>query len=318
MPSYGLKLMTEIHGPGELVRQAVTAEEAGFDFVGISDHFHPWLEDQGHAPSAWTVLGAIAQATERIRLVTMVTCPIKRYHPAVVAQLAATTAVLSDGRFVLGVGTGELLNEHVVGGEWPSIDIRQEQLGEAIEAMQLLFEGGYQSYRGEHVEVVDARLFDLPEQPVPIVVAAGGPQAATLAGEVGDGLVVIEPESSLLDAFTDAGGDRAMTFGEVGLAWDRDEGAARDAAHRRARFSVLGWKVLPELPNVGGFEDATAHVTPEMVAHGMPCGPDVEAHAEAVRAFVDAGYEHVAMTPLGDDVDGFFRFWQEELRPALP
>ena len=317
MPSYGLKLMTEIHGPAELVRQAVAAEQAGFDFVGISDHFHPWLEDQGHAPSAWSVLGAIAQATERLQLVTMVTCPFKRYHPAVVAQLAATTAVLSGGRFVLGVGTGELLNEHVVGGEWPPVDVRQEQLCEAIDAMRLLFEGGYQTYRGDHVEVVDARLFDLPDQPVPIVVAAGGPQAATIAGEVGDGLVAIAPESSLLDAFGDAGGERSMTFGEVGLAWDVDEARAVDAAHRKARFSALGWKVLPELPNVGGFEDATEHVTPEMVADATPCGPDVEAHAEAVRAFVDAGFEHVAVTPLGDDVDGFLRFWREELRPAL-
>lgn len=318
MPSYGLKLMTEIHGPAELVRQAVAAEQAGFDFVGISDHFHPWLEDQGHAPSAWTVLGAIAQATERVQLVTMVTCPFKRYHPAVVAQLAATTAVLSGGRFVLGVGTGELLNEHIVGGAWPSIDVRQEQLCEAIDAMRLLFEGGYQTYRGDHVEVVDARLFDLPDRPVPIVVAAGGPQAAAIAGEVGDGLVAIAPESSLLDAFADAGGDRSMTFGEVGLAWDADEARAVDAAHRKARFSVLGWKVLPELPNVGGFEDATEHVTPEMVAEGPPCGPDVAEHAEAVQAFVDAGFEHVAVTPLGDDVDGFFGFWREELRPALP
>src|SRR3954469_9408168 len=191
MPSYGLKLMSEIWGPADLVRQATAAEEAGFDFVGISDHFHPWLEDQGHSPSAWSVLGAIAQSTARVDLVTMVTCPFQRYHPAIVAQLAATTAVLSGGRFVLGVGTGELLNEHVVGGRWQPVDVRREQLAEAVEAIRLLWGGGYQSYRGRHIEVVDARIFDRPDEPPPITIAAAGPQAAELAAKLGDGVVSV-------------------------------------------------------------------------------------------------------------------------------
>src|SRR4051812_13179453 len=199
MTSYGLKLMSEIWGPGDLVRQATAADAAGFDFVGISDHFHPWLEDQGHSPSAWTVLGAIAHATERIELVTMVTCPFQRFHPAIVAQLAATTAVLSDGRFVLGVGTGELLNEHVGGGRGEPVDTRRDQLAEAVDAIRLLWGGEYRTYRGRYVEVVDARIFDLPDEPPPIVVAASGRQAAELAGRIGDGVVSVAPDASLLD-----------------------------------------------------------------------------------------------------------------------
>jgi G6PDH family F420-dependent oxidoreductase len=318
MASYGLKLMSEIWGPADLVRQATAAEDAGFDFVGISDHFHPWLEDQGHSPSAWTVLGAIAQATARVELVTMVTCPFQRYHPAVVAQLAATTAVLSDGRFVLGVGTGELLNEHVVGGRWQPVDVRREQLAEAVEAIRLLWRGGYQSYRGRHVEVVDARIFDLPAEPPPITIAAAGSQAAELAARIGDGVVSVAPNAQLLKAYRSAGGGGERHYGEVALAWDRDERAAAERAHKLSRFGSVGGHVLPELPNPSAFEEASSLVTVDAIAQGTPCGPDARRHVDAVRAFVDAGFDNVAVVPLVDDLDGFMRFWTEEVRPQLP
>src|SRR4051794_9460544 len=318
MPSYGLKLMSEIWGPADLVRQATAAEEAGFDFVGISDHFHPWLEDQGHSPSAWSVLGAIAQSTARVELVTMVTCPFQRYHPAIVAQLAATTAVLSGGRFILGVGTGELLNEHVVGGRWESVDVRREQLAEAVEAIRLLWGGGYRSYRGRHVEVVDARIFDRPDEPPPIIVAAGGPQAAELAARIGDGVVSVAPEAGLLERYRSSGGTGHCHYGELALAWDPHERAAVDRAHRWSRFGSLGGHVLPELPNPTAFEEASSKVTVESVAEGTPCGPDAARHVKAVREFIDAGFDNVAVAPLVDDLDGFVRFWTEEVRPQLP
>jgi len=318
MPSYGFKLMTELHPPAELLRQARAAEEAGFDFVGISDHVHPWLESHGHSPFAWSVLGAVAEATDRVEIVTMVTCPYRRYHPAIVAQMAATIAVMSDGRFRLGVGGGELLNEHVVGGAWPPADERHEVLAEAVEAMKELWQGGYRTFRGRHVEVVDARVFDLPAEPMPVLVAAGGPQSAELAGRVGDGLIAIDPEASIVEAYTGAGGDPAATWCEVSLSWHADEAEAKRLAHERFRFGALGWKVMAELPNVANFEAATEHVTPDVVAGNVPCGPDPEAHAEAIRAFADAGFEHVAVLPVGDDLEGFLRFWTDELRPLLP
>ena len=189
----GFKLMAEAYEPHELVRQAVRAEEVGFDFVEISDHYHPWLYSHGHSPFAWSMLAAAAADTERIELATGVTCPSIRYHPAIIAQAAATTQILADGRFVLGVGSGERLNEHVIGGGWPSVDVRQAMLREALEIIRLLWSGGYQSYEGKHLQLSDARVFDLPETLPPIIVASGGDQASTLAAELGDGLFATDP-----------------------------------------------------------------------------------------------------------------------------
>jgi G6PDH family F420-dependent oxidoreductase len=202
----GYKLMAEEHGPKALVENAVRAEELGFDFVGISDHYAPWISEQGHSPFAWSVLGAIAQATEKIGLMTGVTCPYLRYHPAIVAQAAATTAVLADGRFTLGLGSGELLNEHVVGKLWPRVAVRHEMLGEALDILRLLFEGGEQSYTGRYLELSNAELYDRPKTPPRIVLAAAGPEAAELAAEKADGLIGVEADEKLVKAFRDAGG----------------------------------------------------------------------------------------------------------------
>jgi G6PDH family F420-dependent oxidoreductase len=318
MTSYGYTLMGEGHDPRTLVRNAVRAEEEGFDFLVFSDHYHPWLPSQEHSPFVWSVLGAVAEATERIELATMVTCPIVRYHPAIIAQAAATIGVMSDGRFTLGLGTGERLNEHVVGAGWPPADVRQEMLAEAIEVMRRLWSGEYVSHRGPHFTVEDARIFDLPEEEIPVFVAAGGPQAARLAAEAGDGICATEPDPSLVETFAAAGGAHADTWGQLALSWHRDREAAVARAHDQFRFGVPGWKVMAELPNPVSFEAATATVRPEDVAESVPCGPDPAAHAAGIGAYVDAGFERVAVVDVGEDTEGFFRFWTDELRPVLP
>jgi G6PDH family F420-dependent oxidoreductase len=317
MTVWGYTLMTEEHGPRELVENARRAEQAGFDFVVASDHFHPRVPEQQHSPYAWAVLGGAAVATERIGLATMVTCPIVRYHPAVVAQKAATVAVLSSGRFTLGVGAGERLNEHVVGRGWPAVDERHLMLSEAIEIMQLLWEGGYQTYRGDYFTVEDARVFDLPDQPVPVAVAAAGEQSAALAGEMGDGLIATEADTALVEAFRKAGGDGDATWSQIPVCWGADAGAALATAHRRFRWSALGWKVQSELPNPVDFDAASRPVRPDDLAGTIPHGPDPEPYLAAAKAHTDAGFGHVAFLQIGDDQDGFFRFWDQELRGRL-
>lgn len=313
---YGYKLSAEGFGPKELVRQAQLAEASGFDFVEISDHYHPWLDSQGHSPFAWTVLGAIAASTDTIGLATGVTCPTIRYHPAIIAQAAATLAIVSDGRFTLGVGSGERLNEHVVGRGFPAVAERHALLREALEIIRLLWEGGYCSYRGEYLDLEDARVFDLPDELPVIAVAAGGPDAARLAAELGDGLFGTEPRPKLLRTYREAGGE-GPTYGEVGLSWAEDEASAVTAAFESARWSLTGWKVMSELPNPANFEASARFVREEDVAAQMPCGPDAAKHLEAVRAYEQAGYDHVVLANNGPDPDGFMDFFARELKPAL-
>ncbi len=312
----GFKLMAEAYEPKELVRQAVRAEEAGFDFVEISDHYHPWLYSQEHSPFAWSVLAAAAASTERIRLATGVTCPSMRYHPAIVAQAAATTQLLADGRFVLGVGSGERLNEHVIGGGWPSVDVRQAMLREALEIIRLLWSGGYQSYEGKHLQLSDARVFDLPETLPPIIVASGGDQASALAAELGDGMFATEPLPELIAAYSDAGGN-GPRYCEVPLAYAETVEAAVESAHSLFRFGQLGWKVMAELPNPINFEAAAAHVTTDTMRESAACGPDIERHVEVFEQFREAGYDHLALISAGPDVDAFLAFFESELRDRL-
>jgi len=313
---YGYKLSAEGFGPQELIRQAELAEASGFDFVEISDHYHPWLDSQGHSPFAWTVLGAIAARTRSIGLATGVTCPTVRYHPAIIAQAAATLALVSDGRFTLGVGSGERLNEHVVGQGFPAVAERQAMLREALEIIRLLWQGGYQSYRGEYLDLEDARVFDLPETLPLIAVAAGGPDAAELAAELGDGMFGTEPKAELFEAYAAAGGT-GPKYGEVGLAWAESEEAAVQAAFETSRWSLTGWKVMSELPNPANFEASAQLARPEDVAASMPCGPDAAKHLEAIRTYEQAGYDHVVLANNGPDVDGFMDFFARELKPSL-
>lgn len=313
---YGYKLSAEGFGPHELIRQAELAEASGFDFVEMSDHYHPWLDSQGHSPFAWTVLGAIAARTESIGLATGVTCPTVRYHPAIIAQAAATLALVSNGRFTLGIGSGERLNEHVVAQGFPAVAERHAMLREALEIIRLLWQGGYHSYRGEYLDLEDARVFDLPDELPVIAVAAGGPDAAALAAELGDGLFGTELKPKLLEAYARAGGS-GPRYGEVGLAWAESEEAAVQAAFETSRWSLTGWKVMSELPNPANFEAASQLVRPEDVAAKMPCGPDAAKHLEAIREYERAGYDHVVLVNNGPDVDGFMDFFAQELKPSL-
>jgi len=316
MITLGYKLMSEEHGPADLVHNLVRAEQAGFDLAAISDHFFPWVEEQGHAPFAWAVLGALAQASTRIGLMTAVTCPIMRYHPAIIAQGAATLAVLSGDRFTLGLGAGERLNEHIVGEGWPGIGERHERLSEALDIIQGLLAGDLANYRGAYFTLDHARLYDRPPRKPPVIVAAGGPEAARLAGRRGDGMIATEPKAELVEAYRSVGGG-GPRYAEVALCWARSEAEARETAHRYARWAVTGWHVQAELPDTRGFEAATKHVTPEMVAQQVSCGPSVEAHLEAVGKYVEAGYDHIILTQIGPQQAEFIAFFERELAPAL-
>lgn len=309
----GYKLMTEGFGPQEIVRQAVAAEQAGFDFVELSDHFHPWLESQGHSGNTWVMLGAIAAKTDTVGLVTGVTCPSYRYHPAVVAQQAATLQLISEGRFTLGVGAGERLNEHVIGTGFPAARQRHEALREALEIIRMLWEGGYRSYDGIHLQLEDARVFDLPEELPPIAVAISGHASLELANELGDGVFAVEALGEILADFTGDG----PRYAEIPLAWAPDEDQAVQALLEKTRFVVPGWKVMSELPNPVNFDAATAHVRGEDMASMFACGPDVERHVEVAQTFVDAGFDHLVTMNGGPDPDGFLEFFATELGDRL-
>ncbi|MFB9361182.1 TIGR03557 family F420-dependent LLM class oxidoreductase [Actinoplanes nipponensis] len=313
---FGYKLSAEGFGPKELIQQAVRAEQAGFDFVEISDHYHPWLDEQGHSPFAWTVLGAIAARTERLGLATGVTCPTVRYHPAIIAQAAATLAIVSDNRFTLGVGSGERLNEHVVGRGFPSVRGRQERLREALEIIKLLWQGGYQSYEGKHLQLEDARVFDLPDRLPVIAVAAGGKDAATLAAELGDGLFATEPRSDLVQTYTGAGG-AGPRYAEVPMAWATTEQAGIDEVLRTTRWALTGWKVMSELPNPVNFDAASQTVRAEDVRGQFALGPDAEPYVEAVKKYADAGFDHLVLQNAGPDPEGFLDFFQKDLHDKL-
>jgi G6PDH family F420-dependent oxidoreductase len=308
----GYKLMTEAFGPKEIVRQAQRAEEVGFDFVEMSDHYHPWLDNQGHSAFTWSMLGTMAAKTERIGLVTGVTCPSFRYHPAIIAQAAATVAILSDGRFTLGVGSGERLSEHIVGREFPGIHKRQEIFREALEIIKLLWQGGYQNYEGKYLQLEDARVFDLPDELPVMPVAAGGPAAARMAAELGDGLFATEPKSSLVEAYRSAGGD-GPRYAEVPLAWAPDEDSAAQAVLETTRWALTGWKVMSELPNPVNFEAATTTVRLDDIKGQFACGPDADAHVQQAQQFVDAGFDHLVLMNAGPDPDGFLDFFASEL-----
>ncbi|HVV11312.1 TIGR03557 family F420-dependent LLM class oxidoreductase [Amycolatopsis sp.] len=313
----GYKLAAEAFGPGELIRQAVRAEEAGFDFVEMSDHFHPWLDNQGHSPFAWTVFGAIAAKTGRIGLATGVTCPTVRYHPAIIAQAAATLALVSGDRFTLGIGAGERLNEHVVGPGFPeTVPGRHERLREALEIIRLLWQGGYRSYQGKHLQLADARVFDLPGRLPRIIVAAGGGQSARLAAELGDGLFGTEPKPQLVQRYQEAGG-AGPKYAEVPVAWAPDETTGAQAALATSRWALTGWKVMSELPNPVNFDAATTTVREEDIREKFACGTDPETFTTAAQSFVDAGFDHLVMQNAGPDPDGFLEFYQRELGKRL-
>jgi len=312
----GYKLATEGFAPKELIRQAVLAERAGFDFVEMSDHYHPWVEAQGHSAFTWNLLSAIAVKTERIGLATGVTCPSVRYHPAVIAQAAATLAIISDGRFTLGAGAGERLNEHVTGTGFPGIRVRHERFREALEIIRLLWQGGYRSYDGRYLKLEDARVFDLPDELPVIAVAASGPRSAKIAAELGDGLFAVEPDGALVRRWRELGG-HGPAYGEMPLAWAPDEESAVRAVLEKNSFALSGWKVMSELPNPVNFAAATATVTPDQVREAFACGPDPKRHLDVARQYADAGFDHLVAMNAGPDPDGFLEFFASELAGPL-
>lgn len=315
--TYGYTLFCENNDPKSLVEQAVMAEQAGFDFLVISDHYHPWLPEHQHSGFAWSILGAVAQATSSIKLATMVTCPIMRYHPAIIAQAAATIAVLSDGRFTLGLGAGERLNEHIVGGGWPAVHERHQMLHEAIELIRQLWKGEYTFYQGEYYCVEDAKIFDLPASPIDMFVAAGGKNAATLAADLRTGLCATEPSKDIISTFAQKGGNPENTWAQTVISWAPDEQSGLKTAHEQFRFAAGGWKVQAELPNPINFDAATKNVRPEDLAESISAGPHASVHAKAVKKYLDAGYRNMAVVYPGEDKAGFMKFWQQELRPQL-
>jgi G6PDH family F420-dependent oxidoreductase len=318
MAHFGYTMMTEQAAPQDLVAHVVRAEEVGFDFSVTSDHYFPWLDEQGHSSYAWSVLGAAAQATSRIPLMTYVTCPTMRYHPAIVAQKAATMQLLSGGRFRLGLGSGENLNEHVVGGGWPAADVRQEMLAEAVEIIRALFGGGYVNHHGTHFDVESARLWDLPDSPPPIGVAVSGQQSCELAGRLADLMIAVEPDASLVAAFDENGGTGKPRVGQLPVCHDPDRESAVRRAHEQFRWFGGGWKVNAELPGTAAFASASAYVRKEDVADSIPCGDDPEVFAEAVRPYVEAGFTEIALVQVGGASQLPYLDWAEKtLLPAL-
>jgi G6PDH family F420-dependent oxidoreductase len=314
---FGYALSSEEHPPARLVENARKAEEAGFEFAMISDHFHPWVDAQGESPFVWSVIGAIAQATERIRLGTGVTCPTIRIHPAIVAHAAATSAALMPGRFFLGVGSGENLNEHILGDHWPAPDERLELLEEAIEVLRLLWQGGYQTHRGKHYVVENARLYTLPEEPVQIAVAAAKEQAAELAGRLGDAFVNTSPDPEPIESFERSGGKGKPKYGQVTVCWAESEDEAAQTVRDVWPTAALGGDLSYELPLPRHFEQATENVEPGDFVGKLPLGPDPAAYLEQIGELEQVGYTHVYLHQIGPDQDGFFRFWQDQLEPQL-
>ena len=313
----GYALSSEEHDPLTLVENARKAEEAGFAFALVSDHFHPWIDRQGHSPFVWGVLGGIAVRTERLRVGTGVTCPTIRIHPAIVAQAAATAATMLPGRFFLGVGTGENLNEHVLGQRWPPVERRRELLEEAVAVIRELWKGELTTHRGTHYTVENARLYTVPDEPPDIVVAAGGPEAAELAGRIGDGLVSTQPVKELVGAFKKAGGEGKPRYGQLTVCVADSEASARKTAFQWWPNAALRGTLGEELPLPSHFEEACEMVSEDDVAETIVCGPDPEQHIEAIDRFVNAGYDHVYVHQVGPDQDVLFELYEREVLPSI-
>jgi G6PDH family F420-dependent oxidoreductase len=317
MTKLGYTLSSEEFDAPALVAQAERAEQAGFAFASISDHFHPWVDEQGESPFAWGTLGAISQRTKRIELMTGVTCPTTRIQPAIVAQAAATAASLLPGRFSLGVGTGENLNEHILGDRWPGVVERQERLEEAIEVIRELWEGNLTSHRGEHFTVENARIYSLPDEPPPLLVAVAGESSVELAARVGDGLVGTAPVAESVEQFRSEGGEGKPAYGQLHVCWAEDEEAAKQLALKQWPNAAISGSYFLELPLPAHFEEAAEVLDADDIAESVVCGPDPERHRAAIQEYADAGYDHVYVHQVGPDQDGFFDFYAREVLPGF-
>jgi G6PDH family F420-dependent oxidoreductase len=315
MTEFGYFLSSEEHGPTTLVEQAQRSEEAGFTKVTISDHFHPWMESQGESPFVWSVIGGIA-ATTRLEVTTAVTCPTFRIHPTILAHATATAAASLEGRFRFGVGTGERLNEHVLGQHWPPAAIRLEMLEEAVELIRELWKGDIVTRTGTHYTTENARIYTTPPGDVPVIVSAFGPQATDVAARIGDGYMSTSPDAELVERFRSQGG-KGPAIATIKVCWGQDEAKAKEEAHRLWASSGVPGESSQELSMPAHFEQAAELVTPDDMAEKIPSGPDPERHLDTIRKYLDAGFDEVHINQVGHDQAGFLRFWQEELRPKL-
>ena len=316
MANIGYTLTSEEHGPNDLVRNAQRAEDAGFKFLMISDHSHPWIDAQGHSPFAWTVLGALAQVTG-LPLGTAVTCPTMRYHPAPAAQMAATVQVMANGNFLFGVGTGENLNEHVYGDHWPPYDLRSDMLVEAIEIMRELWTGDLITYYGDFYTVEEARLYTLPDSPPPVLIAAGGPQSAALAGQIGDGLISTSPQAELVQTFRENGGAGKPTYGQLTVAYAGTDDEALEIAYKYWPTAAVPGQLGQELRSPALFEDAIKRVTRQDVAEAFTVSSDLEKHQQAIQAYLDAGFDHVYVHAVGPEQEKMLKFYESQILPAF-
>ena len=313
----GYFLSSEEWGPNDLVELAVKAQRAGFERMWISDHYHPWNDEQGHSPFVWSVIGAIAAASENLTVTTAVTCPTVRIHPAIIAQAAATSAVLLQGRFQLGLGSGEALNEHILGDAWPDADERLEMLEEAVDVIRHLWEGGFQDHRGRHFRVQHARVYDLPEAPPPIVISGFGAKSIDLAARIGDGYCTVEPDAEAVDRFRTKARRGKLVQGGMKVCLGADEEQARKLVHRLWPNEGLPGELAQVLPTPQHFEQASQLVTEEMVAEAVPCGPDIARHIEKIEEFAAAGFDELYVNQIGPDQDAFFDAYREHVLPRF-
>ncbi|MEV6293476.1 LLM class F420-dependent oxidoreductase [Streptomyces sp. NPDC051896] len=316
MPEYGYFLASEEHSPAGLVEQARMAEQAGFRALWISDHFHPWNDAQGQSAFVWSVIGALSEAVS-LPIETAVTCPTVRMHPAVTAQAAATSAVLTEGRFRLGLGTGEALNEHILGDRWPPLHVRLEMLEEAIQVMRRLFTGEEVNHQGTHYTVENARLYTVPEEPVPIDVSGFGPKATSLAARVGDGYITMMPEEEMVTQFRKGGGGAKPVSGGTKVCYGTDREDCVRTVRRLWYNELLPGEMGQVLPSPRHFEQLRELVTEDMVREKVVCGDDADQHVATLTAFADAGFDRVYVNQIGPDQKGFFDFYRTKVLPRL-
>ena len=317
MVQLGYALSSEEHTAQALVQHTRRAEEVGFSFALISDHFHPWLDSQGHSPFVWSVLGAMAHVTQTLRIGTGVTCPIIRTHPAIIAHATATIATMMPGRFFFGVGTGENLNEHITGERWPPFDIRAQMLEESLEIIRLLWQGENSSYYGDYYTVENARLYSVPDVPPPIMISATAPKIAEITGRIGDGLINTSPDPEVVKIFEQGGDKQRPKYGQMTVCWAQDEGQAIKTAHKLWSIAGLKGTLTQELPTPSDFEKAGEMVREEDIAQSVICGNDPRRHLDAVQEFIKAGYDHVYVHQVGPDQEGFFQFYQRHILPEF-
>jgi G6PDH family F420-dependent oxidoreductase len=313
----GYFLSCEEFGPQDLVEQAELAQRAGIDRVWISDHYHPWIDEQGHSPFVWSVIGALARAAPGLHVTTAVTCPTVRIHPAVIAQAAATSAVLLEGRFSLGVGSGEALNEHIFGDTWPEADVRLAMLEEAIEVIRMLWSGRQSSHHGKHYRVESARIYTLPERPPEIIMSGFGPKSVDLAARIADGYASTMPDPELLGRFRSGGGGGKIAQAGTKVCWGPDRDECIKTVHRLWPNEALPGELAQVLPTPAHYEQAATLVTEEMLAESVPCGPDVEAIVATFQEFADAGFDELYVQQIGPRQEEFFGMVSRDVLPRF-